>query len=236
MHLTVPPGRRGRHRADRRIHCSVVPPSRIRRCAPASASPLLERTWLDLAAPAAAGGVARGGRPGAARGGVRRRRSWSRSSAEAGGATGRADGRRVLPLADARAGSPMESVLRWLLHEAGLPGPVLQHVVADGAAGKVGKVDLAWPEQRVLVEFDGDVHRDRRVFVDDLRRQNGLVMAGWTVLRFSSADCWGGRSGWSRPSAGPLADLRRATNSWPIAAGWPRPIVGGRGGAGRGGR
>jgi very-short-patch-repair endonuclease len=46
-----------------------------------------------------------------------------------------------------------------------------------------------------MVEFDGDGHWDRRVFVDDLRRQNGLVLAGWTVLRFSSADVLG-RPAW----------------------------------------
>jgi very-short-patch-repair endonuclease len=43
----------------------------------------------------------------------------------------------------------------------------------------------------VLVEFDGDLHRDRAVFVRDLRRQNALIAAGWTVLRFSSADVLG---------------------------------------------
>jgi very-short-patch-repair endonuclease len=32
---------------------------------------------------------------------------------------------------------------------------------------------------------------NRRVFVEDLRRQNGLVLAGWTVLRFTSADVLG---------------------------------------------
>ena len=39
------------------------------------------------------------------------------------------------------------------------------------------------------------VHRtpltDRDVFVSDLRRQNRLVAAGWTVLRFTSADVLG---------------------------------------------
>ncbi len=99
--------------------------------------------------------------------------------------------REVLPVADALAGSPMESVLRWLIHEAALAAPVLQHVV-DGAGGEfLGRVDLAWPERRVLIEFDGNVHRERRVFVADLRRQNGLVLAGWVVLRFSSADVVG---------------------------------------------
>ena len=85
----------------------------------------------------------------------------------------------------------MESVLRWLIHEAGLPAPVLQHVIRDGDGGFLGQVDLAWPDQRLLVEFDGNVHRERRVFIKDLRRQNGLVLAGWTVLRFTSADVLG---------------------------------------------
>jgi very-short-patch-repair endonuclease len=84
----------------------------------------------------------------------------------------------------------MESVLRWLIHEAGLPLPALQHVVRHGGVF-LGRADLAWPERKVLVEFDGDVHRDRKVFVNDLRRQNAIIAAGWTVLRFTSADVLG---------------------------------------------
>jgi very-short-patch-repair endonuclease len=97
----------------------------------------------------------------------------------------------------------MESVLRWLVHAAGLPAPDLQHVVRDDAGRTLGRADLAWPERRVLVEFDGDVHRERDVFVGDLRRQNRLVAAGWTVLRFTSADVLG------RPDE-VIAEIRRA--------------------------
>jgi very-short-patch-repair endonuclease len=97
----------------------------------------------------------------------------------------------VLPVADPRAESPMESVLRWLLHEAGLPAPDLQFVVRDSSGTGLGRADLAWPDRKVLVEFDGDVHRQRDVFVKDTRRQNRLIAAGWTVLRFTSADVLG---------------------------------------------
>jgi hypothetical protein len=107
------------------------------------------------------------------------------------GRRGVARARSVLPCADTLAGSPMESVLRWLIHEAGLPRPVLQHVIRDAAGVFLGQVDLAWPEHRVVVEFDGDLHRERSVFVHDLRRQNGIVLAGWQVLRFTSADVLG---------------------------------------------
>ena len=116
---------------------------------------------------------------------------------------GSARARAVLPVADPRAESPMESVLRWILHEAGLPAPALQYVVRDGTGGFLGRADLAWPEQRVLVEFDGDVHRGRDVFVNDVRRQNRLIAAGWTVLRFTSADVLG------RPDE-VIAEIRRA--------------------------
>jgi very-short-patch-repair endonuclease len=85
----------------------------------------------------------------------------------------------------------MESVLRWLVHAAGLPEPVPQFRVLDGWGRFLGRVDLAWPEQRVLAEFDGDGHRERRAFVADVRRQNGLVQAGWTVLRSTGADVRG---------------------------------------------
>jgi len=119
--------------------------------------------------------------------------------------TGRgcARAREVLPVGDPRAESPMESVLRWLLHAAGLPSPVLQYVVRDAAGRPLGRADLAWPERKLLVEFDGDVHRDRAVFVNDLRRKNRLIAAGWTVLRFSSADVVG------RPEE-VVAEVRRA--------------------------
>ena len=97
----------------------------------------------------------------------------------------------------------MESVLRWLLHEAGLPRPVLQHEVRNTAGRFLGRADMAWPDRKVLVEFDGDVHRERDVFVDDVRRQNRLITAGWTVLRFASADVLG------RPDE-VIAEIRRA--------------------------
>lgn len=200
VHLTVPPATRIRSRADRQVHCTAVPAWQVARH---GGVPLTSpgRTWRDLAAvlpPAALLAVtdqmlARRYPPGA----------FQRVLDDARGVRGVRTAREVLALADPLAGSPMESVLRWPVHEAGLPAPVLRHVVRGTGREFLGRVDLAWPEQRVLVEFDGDVHRERRVFVDDLRRQNGLVLAGWVVLRFSSADVLG-RPAWV------VATIRRA--------------------------
>jgi hypothetical protein len=116
---------------------------------------------------------------------------------------GAARARAVLPVADPLAESPMESVLRWLIHTAGLPRPVLQHSIRDKAGLFLGRADFAWPDRKVLVEFDGNVHRDRDVFVNDARRQNRLISEGWTVLRFTSADVLG------RPDE-VIAAIRRA--------------------------
>jgi hypothetical protein len=188
VHLTVPWDSRARNRADRRIHRGRPASGEItRRWGLSVTTPA--RTWRDLAGvlpPSALLAVS-----------DQLLALWT-DRAElmamlAAHPTGRGAGRarRVLPVADQWAESPMESVLRWLLHEAGLPTPVLQHVVKNRAGLFLGRADLAWPDRKVLVEFDGDVHRDRGVFVADLRRQNLLVAAGWTVLRFSSADVLG---------------------------------------------
>jgi hypothetical protein len=192
VNLTVPPATRIRSRSDRRVHCANLADWQVvRRDGIALTSP--GRTWRDLAGvvpPAALLAVtdqmlARRYPPEA----FRRLLDGGR------GVRGIRTARQVVAVGNPLAGSPMESVLRWLIHEAGLPAPALQHVVRGPQREFIGIVDLAWPERRVLVEFDGDVHRDRRVFVNDLRRQNGLVLAGWVVLRFTSADVLG-RPAW----------------------------------------
>jgi very-short-patch-repair endonuclease len=64
----------------------------------------------------------------------------------------------------------------------GLPTPCLNFRVRVG--GRVRYLDLAWPDAKVAVEFDGFVpHSTRRVFDDDRLRQNDLVAAGWIVFR-----------------------------------------------------
>ncbi|NEK59760.1 DUF559 domain-containing protein [Geodermatophilus sabuli] len=187
VHLTVRPEARLRHRRDRRIHYSAVPAAETRRRHGVLVSSP-SRTWIELAAVVPAGALLAVSDQMLARGFPED--EFPAILRRAAGRRGVATARRVAPCADALAGSPMESVLRWSIHDAGLPRPVLQHEIR--IAGRfVGRVDLAWPDRLVLVEFDGDGHRERKVFVDDLRRQNGLVLAGWTVLRFTSADVLG---------------------------------------------
>lgn len=82
--------------------------------------------------------------------------------------------------------SERELDLARVLVGTGLPRPVPQHQVAVG--GTVYLLDLAYPEVRLGVEYDGwDTHRTRSAFDHDRRRANALALAGWTLLSFTSA-------------------------------------------------
>jgi very-short-patch-repair endonuclease len=87
-----------------------------------------------------------------------------------------------LDLVDAGAESVRESQLRVVLVEAGLPRPVTQYTVLTDDGMFVARVDLAWPELRVIVEYDGSYHDDPRQVAHDRARLNALRAAGWTVL------------------------------------------------------
>ena len=70
------------------------------------------------------------------------------------------------------------------------------------------RADLYYPDARLVIEYDGGNHRDR--LVDDDRRQNRLINAGYAVLRFTAQDIY------NRPktivaqvSAGVAASARR---------------------------
>ena len=109
--------------------------------------------------------------------------------------------RRVLNLVEPAAESPMETRLRLLLVLGGLPRPLAQATLRDHLGAAIGRVDLYYPDQRLAIEFDGEVHRDS--LVSDLRRQNRIVGSGCTLLRFSGADVLG------RPQA-VVAEVRAA--------------------------
>lgn len=97
--------------------------------------------------------------------------------------------RAVLRWVDARSGSVLESLLRVLLCSAGLVPPRTQLVLVDPVTGAVQRVDLAWPEQRLVVEADGRRWHDPADRRDaDRRRDNTCGRLGWRTLRFTWAD------------------------------------------------
>lgn len=95
--------------------------------------------------------------------------------------------RDVIGLTDGLAGSPQETRARLLLHRSDLPAPVAQHVIrVDGRF--VARVDFAWPDLRLALEYDGVWHGEPGQFARDRARLNRLTEAGWVVVFVTAAD------------------------------------------------
>jgi Protein of unknown function (DUF559) len=107
----------------------------------------------------------------------------------------RARGRRTLPaavdLADVRSGSPMETRMRLVLVLRGLPRPQAQFPVVDERRRRVVWLDLAYPEHRIGIEYEGADHcRPERV-LRDVDRYTRLVDDGWRMYRFTKQQIYG---------------------------------------------
>lgn len=94
----------------------------------------------------------------------------------------------VVRFADGRSESVLESLARLLWHHGGLPAPDIQGVVKDNGRF-VARVDFLWPSARLVVEVDGmGKYAEPGELAREKHRQNALVRAGYTVLRFTWAD------------------------------------------------
>lgn len=92
--------------------------------------------------------------------------------------------------------SPMETLARLQMLRGGLPTPCLNRDVTDALGQWVACVDFCWPEQRVIVEYDGEVHADPRQRRRDAQRRRQLSVLGWTVIVITSDDVLSRRGAW----------------------------------------
>jgi len=77
-----------------------------------------------------------------------------------------------------------DRVYGWIV-DSGLEAPLRQVQVTLG--GTVWILDMAYPDRKIAIEFDGyDYHGRRHRFDSDAARYDELVLAGWTVLRVTS--------------------------------------------------
>jgi hypothetical protein len=121
----------------------------------------------------------------------------------------------VARLADGRVESVGESRALHLFWSQGLPMPVPQFEVRDGQR-LVGFTDFAWPEHKLLVEFDGRVKYGRflrpdedpgdAVFREKRREDDLRRVTGWRVIRLT----WTDLADPVRTAAIIRAELRRA--------------------------
>ena len=103
----------------------------------------------------------------------------------------------VTRLADGRVESVGESRSLFLFWSQGLPMPELQYPVRDRGR-LIGTVDFAWPQHRLIVEFDGRVKYQKylrpgedpgdAVFREKRREDAIRRITGWTVIRLTWAD------------------------------------------------
>ena len=105
-----------------------------------------------------------------------------RAAVEQAGRRGIVAVRDLIPLADGLAESPMESEARLAMIDGGLPVPELQYEIIDGN-GDLRRVDFAWPDQRVAVEYDGiDWHSGADAMRRDRTRTAALSDVGWVII------------------------------------------------------
>lgn len=96
----------------------------------------------------------------------------------------------ALTLARPGSRSPMETRARLMFVRAGFPEPEVNGVVRDAHGGWLLEGDLVWRRQRVVGEYQGEAHADRRRRSSDAQRAGLARDEGWTVLELWAQDIW----------------------------------------------
>ena len=99
----------------------------------------------------------------------------------------RGDLMRSLELLDPFAESPQESRLRLRLSTGGIVGFHANRAIAT-ASGRHYRGDLVFAAEGVILEYQGDHHRDPQQFRRDLSRQLDLQADGWVVVLLGPND------------------------------------------------
>lgn len=88
--------------------------------------------------------------------------------------------RRAAAYVRAKVESPQESRLRMLIVLAGLPEPQIQvRVVLNGQRRRL---DLAYEQQRLAIEYDGRQHAEDEQWESDIERREALDDDAWRIL------------------------------------------------------
>ncbi|WP_223809239.1 endonuclease domain-containing protein [Nocardiopsis listeri] len=101
------------------------------------------------------------------------------------------DVRRWWRLADGRAQSPLETRIRLICQDGGVPPDELQRRFTDRSGRTVAVVDFWWEKTRLIGEADGlGPHGTARALARDRERQNALqvLYPDVRIVRFTWAD------------------------------------------------
>ncbi|WP_244170070.1 endonuclease domain-containing protein [Amycolatopsis tolypomycina] len=123
--------------------------------------------------------------------------------------------KKAFRLADPRSESIPESELRVWLAVAGLE-PDVQLEVFDAQGVFAGRLDLAFPEQKLAVEYDGEWHGEGDQPRHDEARRAAIQALGWRFVIVTKAELY------SAPKA-VVATVRGALSRESAPRGQPRP-------------
>jgi hypothetical protein len=109
------------------------------------------------------------------------------------GARGIRKAKAALALERVGADSAPETKLRLALGRLSLPEPVLSYVIVDSTGWELAWPDLAFPNFKVAVNYDGRHHLEPRQRESDIRRDESIAAIGWTSVTVTAAQvkAWG---------------------------------------------
>ena len=113
---------------------------------------------------------------------------------------------------DSGAESPRETWLRLLLIRAGFPRPRTQIPIPKPGGVGMYYLDMGWEDIMLAIEYDGDHHRQRPVFVKDIVRSEYIAFRGWTHIRIVAG-------------AHPADIVNRVRRAWPSSVRSDREIA-----------
>lgn len=120
--------------------------------------------------------------------------------------------RRALTLVRAGVRSPMETRARLMFVDAGFPEPEVNAPVTDSGGEWLAEGDLVWRRQRLVGEYQGERHADRRRRSDDAFRRGLVENHGWRVKELWAEDLHRGpRRRWTLTSFARALDLDLST-------------------------
>ncbi|QAY60022.1 hypothetical protein ET475_08480 [Microbacterium protaetiae] len=93
----------------------------------------------------------------------------------------------ALPRVRTGSASRTETWTRLTLIDGGLPEPVLDHDVFDDLGAFLACVDMAYPQWKIAIEYEGTHHNDDGQWQSDIDRYARLEAAGWLVIRVTRA-------------------------------------------------
>lgn len=94
--------------------------------------------------------------------------------------------RRALLMARSGTDSSMESRTRLVPPKYGLDCPQVNYPIVVGKSGKILYLDLAYPEFKICIEYEGSHHASQ--WLNDAQRRQAIEDEGWRYIQVTKLD------------------------------------------------